>query len=83
MSFIEQAKEALKTGNTDEQWVYNRQEKRLVEINLGSGVYLEVVYYTTDDVDLDNIDEITIVEHGIRKLLQDDEIKVLAELNII
>lgn len=83
MSFIEQAKEALKTGNTDEQWVYNRQEKRLVEINLGSGVYLEVVYYTTDDVDLDNIDEVTIVEHGERKLLQDDEIKVLAELDII
>lgn len=54
-----------------------------VELNLGSGVYLEVTYYTKDDTGLDNIEEAVLCEGGRREILDDEDIQVMSSLGII
>lgn len=83
MDFLERAKKALENDETNEQWVYNRSEKRLIELNLGSGIRLEVTYYTTDDLGLDNIEKAILIEHGTETLLDEDDLQLLSELSII
>lgn len=83
MSFLEQAKDAIETGETDEQWVYGRYEKLLVEIKLGSGVRLEVTYHTKDDTDLDNIEEAVLYENGSSQVLEQEDIQIMSDLDII
>ena len=83
MSFLEKAREAVKSGEKNDQWVYNRDVKLLVELNLGSGVRMEVTYYTKDDIGLDNIEEAVLYDGGSRIVLDEEEIQVMSDLFII
>lgn len=83
MDFLTQAKQSLEDGKTNEQWIYSRSEKLLVELNLGSGVSMEVTYYTTDDLSPDNIEKAILNEHGEATELDEDDLKIMSELGII
>lgn len=83
MSFLEQAQKAVETGETHEQWVYNRSTKLMVELNLGSGVRLDVTYYTQHDTDPDNIERAVLHEHGDETVLDNEDIQLLISLEIL
>lgn len=80
MSYIEQLKESMENGETDH--VTSVTERFMIEVGLGSGVRLEVVYFDNER-DLDNIQSATLYEHGKPKTLNEEEIKLFADAEII
>lgn len=82
MSYIEQLKEDLDKGEVDHN--YSRTDRRMVEIGLGSGVRLEVIYFTNDDdLGSDNIQSATLYEHGKPTILDVEDIQLFIQAEII
>lgn len=81
MSYLEKLQEEVNAGELDH--VYSRSQRLMVEIGLGSGIRLEVVYNTLDDQGTDNIQSATLYEHGTPKLLDEEDIKLLVKAEII
>lgn len=82
MSYIDQLRKEKESGTVDAP-VYNRTNRRFVDINLGSGSNLEVLYYDMEDIDEDNIDTVTLVEGEKRTILCDEDVSLLFEMDIL
>lgn len=73
----------IDSGNISDDWVMSREEKRAVTINLGAGVRVEVVYFSVDSIELDEIDSATLIENGKAYPLDGDDIEKLAKVGVL
>jgi hypothetical protein len=55
----------------------------MLEIGLGSGIRLEVIYHDVEDRSTDNIQTATLIENGNPRVLNHDEIALLVQADII
>ena len=76
-------KKEVESGQVSDDWVMSRQEKRALTINLGSGVRLEVVYFSMESIDIDEIESATLIESGESFTLDEDDIKLFAQVGVL
>jgi hypothetical protein len=82
MSYLKKLKEDIENGEIDH--VYSKTNRRMVELGLGSGIRAEVIYFTNDDdIGIDNIQSVTLYEHGKATVLDDDDIALFIKAEIL
>lgn len=80
---LDMIKKEVASGQVSDDWVMSRQDKRAATINLGSGVRVEIVYFSMDSIELDEIDSATLVENGKTYPLDGDDIEKLAKVGVL